>query len=314
MKKIKLWLRHNFNFSQRETNGFFLLIIITVLAIAAPLLFNPVAETYDLTQDQARLDSLVAQLDTLEVSAKARSFARNDINTETKVKLYRFDPNALTQAEWMQLGVSKFTATNIIKYREKAGGFRYKEQLSRIYGLSPELYQKLYPYINLPVSATASKTTGPAGASNIFKPEQRSYEKKIARLAAFDINTADTSQLKKIRGIGTKLAARIVKFRDKLGGFIQAGQLTEVYGLSPEVQDSLRKYTFIQAGFNPKQIAVNTATFEELRSHPYVGFNIAKVIMAYRTQHGPFQNVEQLKNIKLINDQLYQKLKPYLQI
>ena len=132
-------------------------------------------------------------------------------------------------------------------------------------------------------------------------------------MSAFDINTADTTELKKIRGIGTKLSARIVKFRDKLGGFTHAAQLSEVYGLSPEVLDSLQKYTFIQPSFNPKQINLNTATFEELRQHPYLNYNLARIIIAYRTQHGPYQSVDDLRNIKQINEQQLQKLKPYFQ-
>lgn len=99
-----------------------------------------------------------------------------------------------------------------------------------------------------------------------------------------------------------------------MGGFAHPGQLAEVYGLSPEVVDSLHKYTFIQPEHTPRQLALNTATLEELRAHPYIGFNLARLIISYRTQHGAFRAPEDIKNIKLITEEKFQKLKPYLNL
>jgi competence ComEA-like helix-hairpin-helix protein len=151
----------------------------------------------------------------------------------------------------------------------------------------------------------------PTYAVNPDRPKSK-YTPKSFHLTPFNINTADTAQLKKIRGIGSKLSARIVKFRDKLGGFGNMGQLQEVYGLSPEVIDSLQKYTFVESSFRPQQFNVNEATIEQLRQHPYIGFNLARHIIAYRTQHGPFQALEDLQKIKTIDPATFQKIRPYL--
>jgi competence protein ComEA len=131
-------------------------------------------------------------------------------------------------------------------------------------------------------------------------------------LAPFNINNADTTQLKQIRGIGSKLSARIVKYRDRLGGFYSLEQLREVYGLQPEVIDSLNKYTFVAKAHTPARINLNTATIDELRTHPYMTSNLARAIVAYREQHGRFESVEELKQIKIIKPEQYEKLKPYL--
>jgi competence protein ComEA len=317
MKRLKQWLRNYFGFSQRETSGFLFLLLIMVLAATAPFLFNylsrPVA--YNPLKDQVALDSLAAQLDR---NAAAEKYADTEATGRTPkmpVRLHPFNPNTATAEELMELGVSRYAAGNIIKYRAKAGGFRYKEQLKRIYGLPETLYQQLYPYIDLPAQQTSrSEFNRPGLPDNRNYPNRSAarYERKSYRLQPFDINTADTTELKKIRGIGTKLSARIINFRNKLGGFAHNGQLTEVYGLSPEVVDSLRKYTFIGPEFTPRPLALNTATLDELRAHPYVGFNLARLIIAYRTQHGPFRSPEDIRNIKLVNEEIYQKLKPYL--
>jgi len=317
MKKIKFWIRRYFSFSQRQTNGFLFLLLMVVLAMLAPFLFYTTSTVYNPAKDQAQLDSLVALL---EIKPEEKDFPKSGPNAAPapeKIQLRPFNPNTLTAAEWLTLGVNRFTANNIIKYRDKAGGFRYKEQLQRIYGMSPELYQTLAPYIQLPARGENNKSYSDSKSSPKTYPDYsgpRRENKPRSRLAAFDINTADTIALKKINGIGTKLSARIVKFRDKLGGFTQPTQLAEVYGLSPEVLDSLQKYTFIQPGFNPKQINLNTATFEELRQHPYLNYNLARIIVSYRTQHGPYQSLDDLRNIKQMTEQQLQKLRPYLQL
>ena len=316
MKKVKFWIRRYFSFSQSQTNGFLFLLLVVVLAMLAPFIFYRTTAIYNPAKDQAELDSLVAQLEIQPEENKYSGSRPSASPASAKISLRPFNPNTLTPAEWLTLGVNRFTASNIIKYREKAGGFRYKEQLKRIYGMSPELYQTLEPYIQLPAQAENKNryADDKSRARNYPDYSGRSGSSKAKyRLVAFDINSADTTDLKKINGIGTKLSARIVKFRDKLGGFTQPTQLAEVYGLSPEVLDSLQKYRFIQPGYHPKQINLNTATFEELRQHPYLNYNLARMIIAYRTQHGSYQTVDDLRNIKQINEQQLQKLIPYLQ-
>jgi competence ComEA-like helix-hairpin-helix protein len=321
MKKIKHWIRRYFSFSQRQTNGFLLLLLLTVLAIAAPFLYNKFTapKAYNPLRDQQSLDSLVAILDqetTSENYASNYTKPATRANAPAPIKLHRLNPNTATLEELMAVGISKYAANNIIKYRAKAGGFRTKEQLGRIYGLPPELYQRLYPYLNLPAQADLVDQKPNSGETALYKPGERpAYPKaKPFRLQPFDLNTADTTQLKQIRGIGSKLSARIVKFRERLGGFARPEQLTEVYGLAPDVIDSLQKYTFVPPGYEPQQLPVNTATLEELRAHPYIGFNLARLIVAYRTQHGPFQSLQDLKNIKTITETQFQQLQPYLRL
>jgi competence protein ComEA len=319
MKRIKHWLRNYFSFSQRETSGFLFLLVIMVLAMAAPFLFDQPSQpsVYNPLKDQLALDSLAAQLDS---TAPPDSYAAKKApatSANSPVRLHRFNPNTATPQELTALGVSRYAAANIVKYRTKAGGFRYKEQLKRIYGLSEKVYQQLYPYIDLPAQGAKRENydrTNPTDNSHYASRPLFNSERKSFRLQPFDINSADTTELKKIRGIGVKLSARIVNFRNKLGGFAHPGQLAEVYGLPPKVVDSLHKYTFIQPDFAPRQLALNTATLEELRSHPYVGFNLARLIIAFRTQHGAFRSPEDIKQIKLVNEEIYLKLKPYLSL
>jgi competence protein ComEA len=310
MGRIRFWINRYFGFSRRETNGFFLLLLLTFLAGVAPFLLYTTDPPDGISRDQADLDRLVAQLESLDDQVPPAKGAERTGTRPRRLPRSSFDPNALSREQWRAMGLSSYAAANILKYRERAGGFRYKEQLARIYGLPPDLYRKLAPFIALPSRAQkrAIAAKRPARAGYPQKPLSR------YRLTAFDINTADTSQLKKIRGIGSKLSGRIIRFRDKLGGFAHIGQLGEVYGLPPEVVDSLHKYVFIQQGFSPQQIALNTAPLEELQAHPYLGYRTARLILAYRTQHGPFKSLEDLSQIRQLSAGQLEKIRPYLRL
>ncbi|WP_158267609.1 ComEA family DNA-binding protein [Adhaeribacter arboris] len=317
MKSFKRWIRNYFHFNQRETNGFIFLLLVLALVAVLPYLWKTTNATYDPGPDRQILDSLAAQLKTSPYQPygpKKQIASAKPIPAEL---LHPFDPNKLNQKQWEQLGLPAFVAKRLLTYRDKAHGFTYKEQIQRVYGFPPELYAQLEPYINLPVtnnSRSYANTESKNEPSYSKYPENTKprYTRKSNFLAPFDINAADTIQLKKLRGIGSKLAARIIKFRDKLGGFENLEQLREVYGLPPEMVDSLRKYSFVDKSFQANKVNVNAATLAQLQQHPYLGYKLARHIVAYRTQHGPFSSLDDLRNIKTLDEATYQKIKPYL--
>ncbi|MDB5240573.1 MAG: transporter, partial [Spirosoma sp.] len=127
----------------------------------------------------------------------------------------------------------------------------------------------------------------------------------------FDINTADTSQLIALKGIGSTLAARIVKYRDGLGGFITPEQFRDVYGLDSVALAELEKFGQIRSA--PRKIPVNTASAEELDRHPFLSRRQAQVIVNYREQHGAYTSAESLKPIRILDAKTIEKIAPYLE-
>lgn len=132
-------------------------------------------------------------------------------------------------------------------------------------------------------------------------------------LTSFDINTASEAQLSTIRGIGSVLSARILKFRHKLGGFISQAQYQEVYGLRPAVVTKLKQRTYICADFRPIKLDINTADASTLAAHPYLTYQQASSIVCYRARHGPFLFTEALCSLVLIDQATWEKLNPYLE-
>lgn len=313
---IRQIIRRYFGFSQGEVNGFLLLICIMVLLTAAPFLldalYTPTFSSHS-TSDKQTLDSLVAQLEARQPERSNSFFKR------PTVALRPFNPNQLTAEEWQEFGMPKYLAQRILNYRSKIGDLSYKAELGRIYDMPDSVFQRFYPYIQLPEEkpnkyrprqniARNERPTPDPSWNNNRPPRERFI------LAPFNINTADTTQLKQIRGIGSKLSARIVKYRDGLGGIYSMAQLKEVYGLQPEVIDSLQKYTFVPDTYTPQQLSVNTATADELKTHPYISSNAARAIVAYREQHGKYERLEDVQKVRLVSAEMFEKLRPYLQL
>ena len=128
-----------------------------------------------------------------------------------------------------------------------------------------------------------------------------------------NINLADTSQWKRIKGIGKKRAIHILNYKKALGGFITVSQLNEVYSISDSLFKSFDQYLQIKDSSILK-INLNTCSREELKSHPYIKWNVANAIINFRVQHGTFKSLEDLKKIHILKDNLYYKIVPYLSI
>ena len=325
------WVRRSFGYSRGEARGLAGLLALMLAAIVAPILLRPQLPAYLPAADQKSLDQLVATLK--EHRATDQSFAtrypRRDYKkfdrsssrypTVAQVPLAAFDPNALTAEGWEARGVPHFVAGRIVKYREAAGGFKAKAQIKKMYGLDEVVYQRLAPFMQLPDEAPgrpeyAANRPGPEGKFPPWAATAGKFPSKPRNLKPFDLNTADTTQLMQIRGIGAGRAKWVVKYRNQLGGYLREDQLDEVFVLrdAPDLRDSLKKYTFVTPGFVPQPMRVNTASFDELYPHPYIRKGLARIIVAYRNQHGPFKTVEELKQIPILKAEDWEKMRPYV--
>ncbi|MDN3202718.1 ComEA family DNA-binding protein [Algoriphagus sediminis] len=130
-------------------------------------------------------------------------------------------------------------------------------------------------------------------------------------IKVISISEADSVVLQIVPGIGPTLAGRIVKYRENLGGFHSKEQLSEVYGLSDEVSERIWEY-FSLDEISLERLRINSISRDELAKHPYVSYGAAKVILAYRNQHGPFQSSEDLQKIKIFDESWISKISPYL--
>jgi len=232
--------------------------------------------------------------------------------------LFYFDPNTLAAEGWQQLGLRDKTIRTLLHYREKGGYFRRPEDIGKIYGLQPAEYARLLPWVKMaqPVYAVAKESGGakPGNRPYIpFKPYSYVYPSRKALPHSIDINTADTGIFIALPGIGSRLANRIINFRDKLGGFYCVEQLGETYALADSVFQQI-KNTLRCDTAAIRRININTADANLLKQHPYIRWNMANAIVAYRDQHGDYQSVDDLQRIEIITAEDLQRLRPYLYV
>jgi DNA uptake protein ComE-like DNA-binding protein len=317
------WLRHYLGYSRAEMRGMVVILLLMLGMLFVPMLVKPQLVSYLPAADQQGLDKLVATLHEHRVSnaAFAARYPRRGTPPApypagARVALAPFDPNALTAAGWEARGVPHFVAARLVKYQQAAGGFKAKAQIKRMYGLDDSVYQRLAPFVQLPAEMPRYGER-PAFARHGSAYQQDGpgkYPRKPRNLQPFDLNRADTTQLMQIRGIGRWKALAVVKERNLLGGFINEKQLETIYSFreAPDLVDSLRKYTFVATGFAPQLVPLNTATFDEMCFHPYIRKPLARAIVAYRNQHGPFKTVDDLKQIAFLKAEDLEKLRPYV--
>lgn len=220
-----------------------------------------------------------------------RKFPERD---QVKYQLFVFDPNTLDSAGFVKLGIKSFIASNIIKFRKKGGRFKVPADFEKVYGLFPEKYKELEPYIRI---------------EERLEVVEKSVSKKTDIIV--DLNSADTSLLMQVKGIGRGYAKGIVRFRQSAGGFVSVDQLSEIYGMRPENIEKIRPFCTVNASLVQK-IRVNTASVERMKSHPYINFYKAKVIYELRRKKGKLRDINDLKESPEFTEQDLIRLKPYL--
>ena len=232
----------------------------------------------------------------------------NNNYSKQKGELFYFDPNTLSTEGWKKLGLRDKTIHTIQNYLSKGGHFKRPEDLQKVYGLFPNEYERIAAYIKIELAA---ETFTNKNFSEQIPIEKQSVKTYTSRYTVIEINIADTSAFISLPGIGSKLAARIVNFRDKLGGFYSIVQVGETFGLPDSTFQKIKQYLKLE-NISTRKININTATIDELKVHPYIKYALANPIVAYRNEHGPFAKVEDIKKVMAVTDEIYNKIVPYL--
>ncbi|AFL86171.1 DNA uptake protein [Belliella baltica DSM 15883] len=216
IRKMKFFLKNYLGFSNRESRGFILLVPALLLLYAVPVIYN-------------------------NILAK-----RNQIDYE----IYLEKMDSLESAGWHKVETQYFMSQDTSKRRQP--------QLNKI---------------------------------------------------SFD--EADSIVLQIVPGVGPATAGRIIKFRDAIGGMHTSEQLLDVYGMSPEVMERVFEYFEFTPGIKTK-ININTADVPTLAAHPYINYGSAKVIVAYRDQHGAYTTADDLLKVRIFSQEWIDRIRPYL--
>ncbi len=310
----KHFLKDYFNFTKKERSGIIVLVLIILILIVAPI-FYPYFIKEEIP-DHSQFENEISQL-RIDSSAK-KSYSKNFDNeyyndysssgkkySTVKAEVFFFDPNTASVNDWIRLGIKEKTAQTIQKYISKGGKFYKPEDIKKIWGLHPSDVERLLPYVSI-----KNKTKEyPQYEKKEYTKNTNSYSRKV--IQNVDVNLADTTEYIALPGIGSKLSQRIIAFREKLGGFYSIDQVGETYFLPDSTFQKIKPYLVLNSK-SIKQININSASVDEMKSHPYLRYNLANAIFQYRKQHGNFNSVEDVKKIMLVTDEIYNKAAPYL--
>lgn len=285
-------------------------IIVLLVVIVACIVLIPLLAT--------------EQEDTDSSGKSATSSNKYYAQPTQKVELFPFDPNTADSTQLLRLGLKPWQVRSIYKYRSKGGFYRTKEHFAQLYGLTIEKYRELEPYIRIKPQVMAADVIkipkeshkkrhsnynssgyqggavansegyartneGYARANNNGSSSYSGYKKKPSiPKGSIDINTADTTELQKIPGIGPYFATRIVDLRRRKVMFTSLDELLVINNF-PE---ATLQYMTISQNFPP--IRINVMTQKELERHPLLSYAQAREIAKYRRLVGRINSAKDL--------------------
>ena len=320
------------SFRKTDRNAILLLILIVVVVVVT---FPLLGEREDASTLPSQLRSGLAKK-RHSVTQKPQYYAQKQDATG---ELFYFDPNTADSTQLLRLGLRPWQVRNIYKYRAKGGRYRQKEDFAMLYGLTLEQYRRLEPYIRIKPEAMARDYFNGNGNGNGNRLERKndtrasslrygafsSYDtaqaptirptgydnkkntvNKLTQGEFVDINTADTTELKRIPGIGSYFARRIVELRQRRQAFVSPEELLSIRNF-PETA-----LTYMTASQNFAKIHINQSSLQQLKAHPLINYTQATDILRYRRLNGNIRSVNDISNLPSFTPEQLARLKPFL--
>ena len=193
-----------------------------------------------------------APAETVRLNAPHSDYVESYRRATRRTESFRFNPNTVSVEDLIRLGFSEKQAQAIDHYRQKGGRFRRKSDFAKSFVVADSVYQRLERYIDIP---------------------------------RLDLNLADSTALDALPGIGPYFAARIVSYRDELGGYSCPEQLMDIYHFDQEKYDALSDLVYCSP---PEPYPLWSLPAEDLLRHPYIrSKQEARAIVLFRDHTPP---------------------------
>jgi competence protein ComEA len=293
MEAVKTYLY----FSKTERNGLLILCALIFLTIFTPLFLKKFVR--DHKEDFSAFGN---EIDAFERSCYRQNAVQPGSTAgnagiagdEPASSMGGFDPNGLLEEKWKAFGLPGWLCKRIKNFENHGGHFRSKEDVRKIYGFPGAIFARLEPFMIFPESQ-----------KNV------TYSPKIRKDTLLEINIADSSGLAGLPGIGPFTAGRIIKYRERLGGFVAKEQLLEIRYFTSDRLESAAKFLTVNSS-KVKKMNINKVGFKVLLKHPYANYELTKALVWFRDRYGKINNLAELERAAVIPDTSFLKLKPYL--
>lgn len=290
--KPRQYFNEWFSFSRSEKNGVIVLLILIVVVSVLHLFRG-----YFRDESISDFTEFETQITQMQMEMKNQASEKTQNTQSDSLVLFSFDPNTVSVQEFIKLGFSPKQAETLDKYRQKKGHFYSREDFRKLYFINDSLYNMYAPYIDiLPEEKEAPVTES-----------KKNYSKEEKQIQSVEINSADSALLESLPGIGPSFATRIIRYRDKLGGYSSVSQLMEVFGMTTETFEKVKNHVYTNPALIRK-ININACEFRDLIRHPYMDKQKVIRILDFRKVMKRVNNMDELVKNKIIDPSDSEKL------
>ena len=292
MKKLK----SHFWYTKNQRNGILLLLGIIIIL---QFLYHNInfRDTGLVSFNQAEISVFQHQIDSLKLASIE----------DRKFKIYPFNPNFISDYKGYQLGMKTKEIDRLLAYRKKRLFVNSAKEFQTITKVSDSLLQKISPYFKFPEWVQKK---------NKEKKERLTFTTKtkmnISDISSTDINEATQYDFLLINGVDEYLSERIIKYRSKLQGFSIPEQLFEVWDLEKGVGTKILQTFSIQKKPTIIKTNINTASFKEILSNPYIDYELCIKIFDFKDEVAELQSISEIKNIEGFPLKNYNRIVLYL--
>ncbi len=290
------FLKNYFNFTRRERNGilFLLFLIIFSWALYFSTKFFYTRDETNFYEFENTVKNFYALLDK---NKKEKEFKRDSVIYYNKDTCF-VNINCPKYEHLICLGLSNKLSQTWMNYIQKGGSFKSAEDVKRLWGMNDSIFYLIKDYLIV--------------NDDIAHKTQIASNKRTTIVQMIEINTADTIQLKELPGIGSSFAKRIVKYRERLGGYVNKEQLKEIYGFTEELYKKIASYIYVDI-FEIKKLNINTSDYYTLIQHPYLKKETVKSILQLRKTNGKIISKEELLYNNIITPEDWDNIKWYIE-
>lgn len=276
---MKTIVKNHLSVTKKQWNAIVILMVLIAMVLTTPLVYR-----------LAHINNSINTKGFATAAARLQQVGQGKGNNRLiDAGMFAFNPNRLPAEQWLKLGLNESQIAMIKNYEAKGGRFYTKTDLEKIYAITAQDYQRLEPYINLP--------DGTAENNRV--------------LVMVELNTADSARLTMINGIGPGYAIRIMRYRDRLGGFYRKEQLKEIFGIDSLMYLDIAPQVKVNAA-TIKKININKTSLNNFLVFPYLTYKQKNALIEYRNQHGAYASLADFRNIPIIDEGILRKIEPYI--
>jgi len=292
---MKIFKSH-FWYTKNQRNGILLLLII-IIFLQLILHFKNFDSQQMVDLSQPKITSYNKQLDSLKKKSSKKK----------KFKIYPFNPNYISDYKGYQLGLNVDQIDRLLAHREQRLYVNSAKEFQTITKISDSLLKKISPFFKFP--EWVQKKNNNKNNQQRYIPNSRI---NVSEITTVDINKATLKDFTAIEGVDEYISERIIKYRSKLQGFSFKEQLFEVWGLDEQMANKILSTFSIKNKPIIKKVNINTASFKEVLSNPYIDYELCIQIFDYKDEVAELQSISEIKNIEGFPIKKYNRIVLYL--